>query len=270
MSIANSTQHYHFPLVVGSDRPIFSDYNATMEEIDEKLYTAVSAVTAFTEEISTLQNTTEDHTTRIVNLETFQTEQEGINSANADRFLSIADALTAASDTFKTKFNSISIADAYDPASTYSVGDVVTYLGDRYKCTTAVTSGEPFDADKWQGEDVQTVINGINSDLTSERFYMTPATGSGVANRFTSNFYDKASNLVHIMIVFKCTDVVSQNDFYELPTSIGTSFSGSLILEGLNDEGFMEVSISNNKLHFSSALSDNTGFYKISGTIKVN
>ena len=41
------------------------------------------------------------------------------------------------------------IADAYDATSTYSVGDYVIYHSVLYKCTTAVSSAEPFDSTKW-------------------------------------------------------------------------------------------------------------------------
>lgn len=165
MSIQNSTLHFHFPLVVGSDRPVFSDYNATMELLDEQLYSAVSSITTFGEQIATLQETSGEHTTELSDLSAFQTEQEGINSANADRFLAINQTLANQAVTNNNKFNSVSIADAYDATQTYSVGDVVTYNGDRYRCITAVTTGEPFDTDKWQGEDVQTVLDSLNSDL---------------------------------------------------------------------------------------------------------
>ncbi len=167
MSIQNSTLHFHFPLVVGSDRPVFSDYNTTMELLDEQLYSAVSSITTFGEQIAALQDTSGEHTTELAELNTFKTEQDGINSANAARFLAINQTLGEQIVTNNNKFNSVSIADAYDATQTYSVGDVVTYNGDRYRCITAITTGEPFDADKWQGEDVQTVLDELNSNLAN-------------------------------------------------------------------------------------------------------
>lgn len=41
------------------------------------------------------------------------------------------------------------IADAYDATSTYDVGDYVIYHDNLYKCTTAVSTAEPFDNTKW-------------------------------------------------------------------------------------------------------------------------
>jgi len=178
MSIQNSTLHYHLPLVTGTDRPIFSDYNATMELLDELLYSAVSNVEVFAGQIATLQQTSGEHTTELAELDTFKTEQEGINSANAARFLAINQTLNEQVVTNNNKFNSVSIADAYDATRTYNVGDVVTYNGDRYRCITAVTTGEPFDADKWQGEDVQTVLSQLNSDLSDLENALSSSVGN--------------------------------------------------------------------------------------------
>ncbi len=41
------------------------------------------------------------------------------------------------------------IAETYDATSTYDVGDYVIYHDDLYKCTTAVSTAEPFDSTKW-------------------------------------------------------------------------------------------------------------------------
>ena len=40
--------------------------------------------------------------------------------------------------------------DAYDATQTYAVGDYCSYDGKTYKCTTAVSSAEPFDNTKWE------------------------------------------------------------------------------------------------------------------------
>lgn len=222
MSIQNSTLHFHFPLVVGSDRPVFSDYNATMELLDEQLYSAVSSITTFGEQIAALQETSGEHTTELSNLNAFQTEQEGINSANANRFLAINQALAEQVVTNNNKFNSVSIADAYDATRTYSVGDVVTYNGDRYRCITAVTTGEPFDADKWQGEDVQTELDALNSGLhLKEVRHVILATGDGVKTMSTL-LAEALSNLRQLTPLYRLFSVHR----YILPrtTSVKVSF----------------------------------------------
>lgn len=40
-------------------------------------------------------------------------------------------------------------ADAYDAAQTYTVGDLVIYENQLYKCTTAITTAEQWDSTKW-------------------------------------------------------------------------------------------------------------------------
>lgn len=207
MAIANSTLHFHFPLVTGTDHPIFGDYNAAMETLDEELYAATSAVSTYATQIEALQEFAGDAITDIGNLQTFQTSQEGINEANTERFLAINESISGLNTGVASKFNSIAVADAYNPESTYNVGDVVTYNGNRYVCITQITTGEPFDADKWQAEDVETVLDGIKSDLdnkatmtalnalsavvaekaTSERWQIRASTSSGAVILKDSN-----------------------------------------------------------------------------------
>ena len=164
MSIANSTLHFHFPLVVGTDRPLFEDYNTTMETLDEQLYNAVSTLETVPQEISDLQDTVQGIGEQITALETFKTEQEGTNALVNNAIL----ALQAAVAAIPTKFDSAGIADPYDAEhGTYNIGDVVTHNGQRYECVTAVTAAEPFDADKWNAVDVQTKLDSLNTTLSN-------------------------------------------------------------------------------------------------------
>lgn len=228
MSIQNSTLHFHFPLVAGSDRPVFSDYNTTMELLDEQLYSAVSSITVFGEQIAALQETSGEHTTQLSELGTFQTEQEGINVANADRFLAINQTLSAQTVTNNNKFNSVSIADAYDATQTYSVGDVVTYNGDRYRCITAITTGEPFDADKWQGEDVQTVLDELNSDFrlkSTRTVTLATADGTKTVQQLVA---EAVTTLQGLTPLFNSCKII----FFRMPiggSSLHTFFNGAAI-----------------------------------------
>lgn len=57
-------------------------------------------------------------------------------------------------------------APAYDDTETYSVGDVCTYNGQLYKCTTAVSTAETFDPTKWDAIDVTDIAgSGTNSAI---------------------------------------------------------------------------------------------------------
>lgn len=57
-----------------------------------------------------------------------------------------------------------SIADGYSEASTYSVRDYCTYGGALYRCTTAVTTEEPFDFSKWSSVSVVSQLATIGPD----------------------------------------------------------------------------------------------------------
>ena len=43
----------------------------------------------------------------------------------------------------------VSFADAYDSTQTYDVDDLVMYSYELYRCITAITIAEAFDATKW-------------------------------------------------------------------------------------------------------------------------
>ena len=43
-----------------------------------------------------------------------------------------------------------SIAKKYDKTSTYSVGDIVVYGNNMYKCTTAIETAEEFNVENWE------------------------------------------------------------------------------------------------------------------------
>lgn len=165
MSIANSTLHFHFPLVVGTDRPLFEDYNQAMETLDEKLYESISTLETIPQEITDLQTAVSGLAEQITALETFETEQTGTNQLVNNAILALQQAVAI----IPTKFDSAGIADPYDAEhGIYSVGDVVTYNGQRYECSQAVTAAEPFDADKWNAVDVQTEIDDIKYKLITK------------------------------------------------------------------------------------------------------
>lgn len=56
------------------------------------------------------------------------------------------------------KADSAALAPAYSASSAYSVGDVVTYNGRRYKCDTAIASAETWTSAHWTEESVQTAM----------------------------------------------------------------------------------------------------------------
>lgn len=50
-------------------------------------------------------------------------------------------------------------APAYDNTATYAVGDLCTYQGKVYQCSSAIETAEDFDNTKWTGIDVSTLLS---------------------------------------------------------------------------------------------------------------
>ena len=195
MSYAQGTTHYNFPQIAGTDRPTFADANEAFRTLDTKLYalegsatevdgrldTAEGNIVQLQSDVQTAQGTAD------LAKSTADTavEQIGITNANVSQLTTRVG----------NKFDSVGIADPYDTAATYAVDDVVTYNGQRYRCTTAVTVAEPFDVTKWTGEDVETVLNDIKSDIANAKLLhtITPTaseTWSSVITRVASYLHD--------------------------------------------------------------------------------
>lgn len=66
-----------------------------------------------------------------------------------DTQASFISAYSSNMDIIDKQMGNKNIADEYDNTQTYAVGDFVIYEGDLYKCTTAVTTAEDFDSNKW-------------------------------------------------------------------------------------------------------------------------
>lgn len=172
MSYTNSTTHYGFPLPLGTDLTVPMDYNQAFNDIDEHLFDAETdastAATAAANAVETANGAAAD----VADLETTVNAHDGRLTSLEQHDIVQDNKIDALETSTGIKFDSVGIADAYLNGLTYDVGDVVTYNGQRYKCITAVTAAEPFDSDKWQGEDVQTVIDDIKSDLEYKRVFL--------------------------------------------------------------------------------------------------
>lgn len=82
-------------------------------------------------------------------------------------------------------------APAYDDTETYAVGDVCTYNGQLYKCTTAVSTAETFDPTKWAAI-VVTELSGGHNYSTSEQIVGTWIDGKPLYEKTFSLNYDIA------------------------------------------------------------------------------
>jgi len=65
----------------------------------------------------------------------------------------------------ETSVNDPAIADEYDNTATYAVWDIVMYKGDRYSCSTAVSTPEDFDSTKWTKVGVQHDLDYMQSEI---------------------------------------------------------------------------------------------------------
>lgn len=179
MSYAQGTTHYNFPQIAGTDRPTFADANEAFRILDTKLFSLESDASDLDTRLDTAENNIVELTSAV------GTAQETANTANtkadtnAENITLINTTLSQHATQIGNKLDAVAIADPYDPTSTYAVDDIVTYNGQRWRCTTAVTVGEPFDVSKWIGEDVQTVLSQLNSDLRAKQDKSWTLLGSG-------------------------------------------------------------------------------------------
>ncbi len=86
-------------------------------------------------------------------------------SANASEEWQIK--LNTNNKTFTTEINWFAneslLAPIYDYQSTYALGDLATHYGKLYKCSTAITTPEHFNANHWTQVDVSTLLTNLDS-----------------------------------------------------------------------------------------------------------
>ena len=190
MSIANGTTHYDYPQVQLTDRPTFADFNPAFEDIDAKLYSLISGASTDHSAIEALQTGLGETNLLLASVKNTADSASGKADTNAENITLLQTGLGNTDRAVATKLDSVAIAEPYDAsAGTYSVGDIVVYNGQRYKCTTAVAVAEPFDADKWTGEDVETVLEHLQDEIdnipsggTAADVSLAPITGMTAAN----------------------------------------------------------------------------------------
>lgn len=164
----NETTHYSIPKPLGTDLTVPMDYNNAADVVDQALF---DAATNASEAVTAAANAVEAASGAVSDVGTLGTEVnslKGRTSALETSDVIQNNKIDALENQGVTKFDSVGIADPYVNGLTYSVGDVVTYNGQRYKCITAVVAAEPFDADKWSAEDVETVLDELKSDLANK------------------------------------------------------------------------------------------------------
>ena len=80
-------------------------------------------------------------------------------------------------------------AEPYVNTRTYAVGEYCIYEKQLYKCTTAVTSAEDFDSEKWTLTNVKTELTELNSSKATIKFgAWTPTFGRDTATNVYGNY----------------------------------------------------------------------------------
>lgn len=126
----------------------------------------------------------------MVELEDFVDSTPTENSDNLITSGGVASAL-------KGKADITDIAPAYDPTSTYAVGDIVSYDGDIYKCNTAISVAEAWNSTHWTRKSVQELIE-ENVPNLSNYVALTGAQTISGTKTFSSNI--KLNNLKKIIL----------------------------------------------------------------------
>lgn len=158
MASTNKTTNYELSQFEGTDKPSWeADYNADMLILDTNLKAVSDVADGASGSISTLEDRVTaaegNITTNANDIEALlaRTDALGVGQASANGRL---DALEAEQIVQNTAIESntrlgYNLARPYDSASTYAVGAYVLFQDTLYKCTTAVSTGEAFDPNKW-------------------------------------------------------------------------------------------------------------------------
>ena len=110
------------------------------------------------------------------------------------------------------------MADEYDDTLTYIVGEYVIYNDVLYRCTTAVTTAEPFDSTKWTTDKVVNAVELLNAQA---QYYATMSqTYSEMAIEMMADEYDDTATyvvgdyVIYNNQLYKCiTDVTTAESF---------------------------------------------------------
>lgn len=169
-----STDNYALTQFASSDKPAWlTDYNSDMRKIDAGMKGNADAIDELSENIGhegediadlkermSVAETDIDSAEEKIGTGTLETVSNNLIGA-ANELLGMinneSDDITALTRTVAGMGDAIdgvnqlayTIANVYDSAQTYSVGDYVIYQNTLYKCTTAINVGEAFDPTKW-------------------------------------------------------------------------------------------------------------------------
>ena len=203
MSYANGTPFLNLAQTIGTDHRDWFDENAAKLDLDTKMKTLWDGAADTATILSSLQE-------NVAELQTDVTTLEGVVSGHTSTITTINEslvlintALNALNTQVTNKFDSAGIADPYDAThGIYSVGDVVTYNGQRYICSTAVTAAEPFDVSKWIAKDIQSELDEFDEIIINASSDEYGAVNSGYSKEdyVLINAYSKDTTTAYALI----------------------------------------------------------------------
>ena len=234
MSYANGTPFLNLAQTIGTDHRDWFDENAAKLDLDTKMKTLWDGAADTAEILATLQES-------VGSLQTDVTTLEGVVSGHTSTITTINEslvlintALNALNTQVTNKFDSAGIADPYDATyGIYAVGDVVTYNGQRYVCSTAVTAAEPFDVSKWTAKDIQTELDEIDALMTDTWHYVvgtSTSDSSWLRYKNLSNVCYVEGNIGPITLTVNFSQFINDNT---LPTPDGKALCTGLSGVGL-------------------------------------
>jgi hypothetical protein len=154
--------------------------------------------------------------------------------------------------------------DAYDDTSTYAVGDLCIYNNTLYKCTTAITTAEAWNASHWTATSIADEIDAKADSATTYTKSEVDTALSGKANNpysvigvaYNNNKIDSGN-----LYVYRIGTIVFVKAYLKVKTTLS---DGDIILTGLpprinyrNDNTY-PVQIGND--YFNSASETKAGF----------
>lgn len=266
MSYAHGTPFLNLAQTVGTDHRDWFDENEAKLDLDTKMKTLWDGAADTATILASLQENVADLQTDVTTLDGIVSGHTSTITTINESLVLINTALNALNTQVTNKFDSAGIADPYDAThGIYSVGDVVTYNGQRYICSTAVTAAEPFDVSKWTAKDIQAEIDELKAEnvvyldiLTSAQSYLT------VLNRMAAAFSSYADNLERCKLIierptqtdiYEIIGIVASDNRFTLSRTIATSTTFSIfdiVVSGTSSIGFVTAG------YESSAISEVT------------
>ena len=239
MSYEHGTTHYNLPLTEGSDKRDWFDTNQAFTDIDAAIYSASEAASAASADVAVITSDLSALTTRVTDAEADIDNLEATQSTQGEQMILLANEVSTIETRTGNKFNSVAVKDAYSPTSTYSVGDYVTYDGNLYQCDVAITTGEPFDADKWHAVDLMTLIEAGGGGAEIDDNVISP-TKVWSSSKVNSQLATKAaaSNLVAGSLTFQfATDGAGHYGYKDASNNFVPFSSGGQAVEVIAPSG---------------------------------